>query len=90
MGVLGVLGVGAAVLLSGGGEGGSAVPAADTVARIEAGSTAFAESVPVGVDPVGVAVGEDGDLWVINQGDSTVSRIDAESGEVVLTKMALK
>ena len=89
VGVLGVLGVGAAVLLSGGGEGGSAVPAADTVARIEAGSTAFAESVPVGVDPVGVAVGEDGDLWVINQGDSTVSRIDAESGEVVLTKSTL-
>jgi streptogramin lyase/predicted Ser/Thr protein kinase len=89
VGVLAVLGVGAALLLSGGGEGGSAAPTADTVARIETGSTAFAESVPVGVDPVGVAVGEDGDLWVINQGDSTVSRIDAESGEVASTKSTL-
>jgi serine/threonine-protein kinase len=89
VGVLAMLGVGAAVLLSGGGEGGSAVPAADTVARIEAGSTAFAESVPVGLDPVGVAVGEDGDLWVINQGDSTISRIEAQSGEVASTKSTL-
>ena len=89
VGVLAVLGVGAALLLSGGGEGGSPVPAADTVARIEAGSTAFAESVPVGQDPAGVAVGEDGDLWVINQGDSTVSRIDPESGEITSTKSTL-
>ena len=89
VGVLAVLGILAALLLSGGGEGGSAVPAADTVARIEAGSAEFAESVPVGVDPVGVAVGEDGDLWVINQGDSTVSRIDPESGEVTSTKSTL-
>ena len=41
------------------------------------------QAVRVGEDPTGVAIGEDGDLWVINQGDSTVSRVDPESGENV-------
>ena len=89
VGVVALIAVGAVVLFSAGGGGGSVTPAADTVGRIEAGPAAFAESVPVGVDPTGVAVGEDGDLWVINQGDSTVSRIDPESGEVTSTKSTL-
>ena len=89
VGVVALIAVGAVVLFSAGGGGGSVTPAADTVGRIEAGPAAFAESVPVGVDPTGVAVGEDGDLWVINQGDSTVSRIDPESGEVTATKSPL-
>jgi streptogramin lyase len=36
-----------------------------------------------------VAIGEDGDVWVINEGDSTVIRIDPQSGEVTSTKSTL-
>jgi streptogramin lyase/tRNA A-37 threonylcarbamoyl transferase component Bud32 len=86
---LGVLAaVAVAVLLSGGG-GEPIFPPADSLARIAGDASAFSEAVPVGVDPTGVAVGADGDLWVINQGDSTVSRIDPESGEVTSTKSTL-
>lgn len=84
-----LLAVGGAVLIAGGGGGEATGPPANSVARIEAGSTAFAESIPVGEDPAGVAVGEDGGVWVINQGDSTVSRIDPAGGEVSSTKSTL-
>ena len=80
--------VGVAVLLAGRGEE-VVVPMPNSVARIEADATAFSTSVEVGLDPTGVAVGEDGDLWVINQGDSTVSRIDPDSGEDTSTKSTL-
>ena len=46
-------------------------------------------SIPVGEDPTGIAIGEDGDIWVINQGDSTVNRIDPETGEVTPAKSTL-
>jgi streptogramin lyase/tRNA A-37 threonylcarbamoyl transferase component Bud32 len=65
------------------------VPTANSLARIGGDASAFTEVVPVGLDPTGVAVGEDGDLWVINQGDSTVTRIDPESGEVTSPKSTL-
>jgi serine/threonine-protein kinase len=80
--------VGVAILLAGRGDE-IVTPAANSVARIDAGATAFSTSVEVGQDPTGIAVGEDGDLWVINQSDSTVSRIDPESGEVTSTKSTL-
>jgi streptogramin lyase/tRNA A-37 threonylcarbamoyl transferase component Bud32 len=80
--------VGVAVLLAGRGEE-VVIPMPNSVARIEADATAFSTSVEVGLDPTGVAVGEDGDLWVINQGDSTVSRIDPDSGEDTSTKSTL-
>jgi YVTN family beta-propeller protein len=41
-------------------------------------------TIPVGDGPVDVAFGE-GALWVVNQLDGTVSRIDPESNEVVET-----
>jgi class 3 adenylate cyclase/streptogramin lyase len=47
------------------------------------------DTIPVGQDPAGIAVAEDGDLWVINQGDSTVNRIDPDSGEVTPAKSTL-
>ncbi len=77
-----------AVLLSGGGDE-PIVPSANSLARIAGDASVFSEAVPVGVDPTGVAASEDGDLWVINQDDSTVSRIDPESGEVTSTKSTL-
>jgi streptogramin lyase/tRNA A-37 threonylcarbamoyl transferase component Bud32 len=81
--------VGGAVLMAGGGGGETTVPPVNSVARIDAGATAFSTPVSVGQDPTGVAIAEDGDLWVINQGDSTVSRIDPENGEVTSTKSTL-
>ena len=84
----GALAVATAIVLllqiGGGGEG--LVPQANTVGRIDAGTNGFSEAIAVGEDPTGVTIGEDGDLWVINQGDSTVNRIDPETGEVTPAK----
>jgi streptogramin lyase/predicted Ser/Thr protein kinase len=81
-------GAGVFVLTQGGGAG-AVVPSADSVARIDASTNAFDEAIRVGEDPTGIAVGEDGDLWVINQEDSTVNRIDPETGEVTTTESTL-
>jgi DNA-binding beta-propeller fold protein YncE len=83
-----LLAMGVSLLLAGGG-GAGVVPQANSVGRIDAGARAFTATVRVGEDPTGVAVGEDGDVWVINQGDSTVSRIDSGTGEVASTKSTL-
>ena len=83
-----LIAVGAVLLIASGG-GGGVVPRANSIGRIDAGTGAFTTAVGVGVDPTGVAVGEDGDVWVINQGDSTVSRIDPDSSEVTSTKSTL-
>ena len=76
-------------LLDQGGEAGVAVPSPNSVARIDSHTNAFDEAVRVGEDPTGIAIGEDGDLWVVNEGDSTVSRIDPGSGEVTSAKSTL-
>ena len=76
-------------LLSQGGDTGGVVPVPNSIARIDSTTNAFDQAVSVGEDPTGIAVGEDGDLWVINQGDSTVNRIDPETGEVTPAKSAL-
>jgi streptogramin lyase len=77
-----------AVLFGGGGPALTRVEP-NSVGRIDPSAGAFVQTIPVGEDPTGVAIGEDGDLWVINQGDSTVSRIDPDSGEVTSTKSTL-
>jgi serine/threonine-protein kinase len=89
VGIVALLAIGVGILLAGGGSRDSTGPPANSIARIDAGATAFNMPVSVGQDPTGVAIGEDGDLWVINQGDSTVSRIDPDSGEVTSTKSTL-
>jgi serine/threonine protein kinase len=66
-----------------------AAPAANTVARIDVDTNAFDEAVSVGEDPTGVTIGEDGDLWVINESSSTVSRIDPESATATSTQSTL-
>ncbi len=84
--VLVAVAVGAIVLR---GAGGSAfVPPADSVARIDAETLGFEDAVDVGGNPTGVAVG-DGSVWVINQDDQTVQRVDPQTGEVVVTKSSL-
>jgi len=77
--------VGIFLLIQGGGAG-DVVPSANSVVRIDSKTNAFGEAVRVGEDPTGISVGEDGDVWVINQGDSTVNRIDPETGEVTPAK----
>jgi serine/threonine-protein kinase len=76
-------------LLTQGDGAGVAAPAPDSIAMIDATTNSFDQAVPVGEDPTGIAVGEDGDLWVINQGDSTVNRIDPETGELTPAKSTL-
>jgi serine/threonine-protein kinase len=76
-------------LLTQGGGAGVVVPSANSVARIDASANAFDEAMRVGEDPTGIAIGEDGDIWVINEGDSTVNRIDPETGEVTPGKSTL-
>jgi len=76
-------------LLTQGGGAGVVVPSANSLVRIDSSTNAFDEAIRVGEDPTGVAIGEDGDLWVINQGDTTVNRIDAETGEVTPAKSTL-
>jgi class 3 adenylate cyclase/streptogramin lyase len=56
------------------------VPAANTVAQIDASAHAFRADVPVGNHPTGVAIGG-GAVWVINASDKTLSRIDLASGQ---------
>jgi streptogramin lyase len=85
-----VLLAGASVFLfTQGGGAGAVVPSANSVARIDANASKFDEAIRVGEDPTGVAIGEDGDVWVINEGDSTVIRIDPQSGEGTSTKSTL-
>jgi len=88
-GVVLLAAAGVFLITQGGGGDGVVVPSANSVARIDASANAFDEAVRVGEDPTGIAIGEDGDIWVINQGDSTVNRIDPETGEVIPAKSTL-
>jgi class 3 adenylate cyclase/streptogramin lyase len=60
------------------------VPGPNTASRIDTSSHRFAQTIPVGDDPVGVAAGA-GSIWVINAGDSTVTRIAPTATPAVLT-----
>jgi streptogramin lyase len=88
MGVVLLAGAGVLLLTQGGGDG-VVVPPPNSVARIDPSTNTFDEAIRVGEDPTGIAIGEDGDLWVINQVDSTVNRIDPETGEVTSAKSTL-
>ena len=77
------------VLLIPGGVADVVVPSANSVGRIDSETSAFDDEEPVGRDPTGIAISEDGNIWVINQGDSTVNRIDPETGEVTPAKSTL-
>ena len=87
-GVAVVAAAGILILTQGGGAG-DVVPSPNSVARIDSNTNAFDEAIGVGESPTGISVAEDGDVWVINQGDSTVNRIDPASGEVTPAKSTL-
>jgi peptide/nickel transport system substrate-binding protein len=73
----------AAVLLLGGDEPMRRLTA-DSLGIISSDGHELVAAVPVGTNPSGVAAG-DGDIWVANADDQTVSRIDASSHRVVQT-----
>ena len=81
--VVGVIVAGGAIggfLLSRGGSSGGFVPGVNTVARIDSSTNTFGEPIlSGGQDPTGVALDEGGDVWVINQTSSTVTRIDGQT-----------
>jgi YVTN family beta-propeller protein len=54
--------------------------AINSLARIDANTGRLTGSIPVGVRPVAVAVGQ-GSLWVTNFDEQTVSRIDPATGK---------
>jgi YVTN family beta-propeller protein len=56
----------------------------DTVKRIDPAAQSVVTTIPVGVSPAGVAVG-DGSVWVANSGDGTISRIDLRTNDVSAT-----
>ena len=60
-------------------------PDNDTVTAISATSTTVLARIPVGHNPVSLAVSPDGDVWVANKHSSTLSVIDATSFRVTNT-----
>ena len=66
-----------------GGSGGGPIEAAggNSVAFVDASSHELVADVPVGASPTNVALG-DGAVWVTNAADSTVDRIDPDTGTV--------
>jgi YVTN family beta-propeller protein len=82
---IGVLAAAVAIPMFAFGQGsGTATIDPNSVAVIDSVSNKVVDSVPVGVRPAAVTVG-DGSAWVANTEDETVSRIDAETRGVLRT-----
>jgi YVTN family beta-propeller protein len=64
--------------------GGAIIAPPNSVAVIDPASNRVVAAVPVGQRPTAIAAGE-GAVWVVNDGDHTVSRIDSKSRTVVRT-----
>jgi streptogramin lyase len=80
------LAAGLSLALLGGTPGGRAKPttllSADSLQRIDPTTKTLVATIPVGVHPVGVAVGL-GAVWVINKDDSTLMQINPNTNRVV-------
>jgi YVTN family beta-propeller protein len=63
---------------------GAIIAPPNSVAVIDPTKNRVAAEVPVGLRPIALAAGEDS-VWVVNDGDHTVSRIDAKRRTVVRT-----
>ena len=53
--------------------------------RFDPNSMSPTATVQVGVQPSGIAIGDDGAVWVANSGDGTISRLDPFEATVVAT-----
>jgi YVTN family beta-propeller protein len=60
------------------------LPDRGVVQQIDPETKSVRDTIPVGADPVGIAIG-DGSIWVSNGGSSTVSRISPDTNSVVAT-----
>jgi YVTN family beta-propeller protein len=79
-GVLVAIVVAAVLLLSKGGGAPSFAPAPNTVARVDPATGEVVGGASVGNQPGAVAYGE-GSVWVANDGDRTIQRIDPQTNE---------
>jgi YVTN family beta-propeller protein len=77
-------GVAVLLMLRGGSGGGLSVAPENSVAVIDAGTGKLLAAVPTGKAP-GYLAAADGALWVTNEGDSTVQRIDPAQRTVTAT-----
>jgi YVTN family beta-propeller protein len=73
-----------ASLAVGGGSVWATSPGGHVVYRIDPGTRAITQTIPVGAGADGIAYAM-GDVWVANALDGTVSRIDSTAGQVVQT-----
>ncbi len=69
----------AALLLSRGGGGSQPITQADSLVRIDPGTSGVIKRIPVGHGARGVAVGA-GAVWVSAEGDSSLWRVDPRTG----------
>ena len=83
-----LLAVAAVVVVLMRGRGPTYVPGVNSIARIDPSSHSFDSPIAVGQSPTGLAFAG-GSVWVTNQTDSTVERIDPSSGAVLATKSTL-
>ena len=60
-------------------------PDNDTVTAIDASSLAKLWEIPVGAKPQTLATVANGDLWVVNQDDATISVLDPNDGSLITT-----
>lgn len=98
--VIAALGIGLAVVLASGGSGarGTRTPSPtgipkiavsiNSVLRMNATTSTVTKDIVVGKAPGAVAF-SGGLLWVVNTGDSTISRIDPQTNEVISTQGGL-
>jgi virginiamycin B lyase len=63
------------------------VPRTDTLLRIDPADPTTSKSIKVGNGPRFLAVGENA-IWVMNQGDGSVSRVDADGAVVARIKVS--
>lgn len=76
--------VAVALVVAGGGEADDIVDPAHSLGVVDPRTNRLTVRVAVGLLPSAVATGA-GDVWVLNQGDTTVSRIDGPTSRVVRT-----
>lgn len=76
--------VGVILVVTGGGGAAHAVDPGNSLGVVDPRTNRLTDRVAVGHTPTSVAVGS-GSVWVLNQGETTVSKIDAETGRLVST-----
>jgi YVTN family beta-propeller protein len=77
-------GVAIALVVAGGGGAEDIVDPTQSLGVVDPRTNRLTDRVAVGLLPTSIAVGS-GSVWVLNQGDTTVSKIDAATGRLAST-----